>query len=63
MKIKIIDSHIRDNWSKTFNSKKAAKIWIMNGLMSTDGAEQSHYVSMLLQLEAGETTLDYWKEV
>lgn len=63
MKIKIIDSHVRDNWSKTFSSKKAAKAWIMEGLMCTDGAEQSHYVSMLLQLEAGETLIDYWKEV
>lgn len=48
---------------RKFSSKKAAKIWIMDGLMSTDGAEQSHYVSMLLQLEAGETLIDYWKEI
>lgn len=48
---------------KKFSSKTNAKIWILNGMLNTEGAEQSHYASMLLQLEAGETTLDYWKEM
>lgn len=58
--IKVIDSHVKDGWSKTFNSRKAARAWIMEGLFGTDGAEQEHYVHMLLQLEEGKRTIDYW---
>lgn len=48
---------------RKFSSKTNAKIWILNGLLNTDGAEQRHYASLLRQLETGETTIDYWKEV
>jgi hypothetical protein len=44
---------------RSFSSKKAAKAWIMRGMCSCEGAEQEHYVMMLGQLEAGETTLYY----
>jgi hypothetical protein len=44
---------------RSFSSKKAAKAWIMRGMCSCKGAEQEHYVMMLGQLEAGDTTLYY----
>lgn len=44
---------------RSFNSKKSARAWIMQGMFETDGAERDHYVSMLEQLECGETTLFY----
>lgn len=47
---------------RKFSSKTNAKIWILNGMLNTDGAEQDHYVSLLRQLEEGRTTLDYWED-
>lgn len=44
---------------RSFSSKKAARAWIMEGMFCTEGAERDHYVSMLEQLEDGETTLYY----
>ena len=56
---------IYDNWNKevlhTFNKKKECENWIIDGLMSCEGAERDHYVSMLGQLKSGEKTLCYWE--
>lgn len=47
--------------TKEFSGRKAAREWIMEGLFGCDGAERDHYVSMLGQLEAGRSNLDYWE--
>lgn len=44
---------------RSFSSRKAACIWITEGLFCTEGAEQEHYASMLEQLESGKTTIFY----
>ena len=44
---------------RSFSSKKSARAWIMQGMFETEGAERDHFVSMLEQLECGETTLFY----
>ena len=46
-------------WRKTFRSSRAARRWVLEGLVGTDGAERDHYVRMLLELEEGATTLHY----
>ena len=40
---------------KRFNSKKAAKEFLMEGIMCSDGSEQERYVDCLMQLECGKT--------
>lgn len=44
---------------QTFSTKRECKEWLTEGMFGTEGAEQSHYVGMLAQLEEGEKTLDY----
>ena len=44
---------------RTFPNKPSCLAWIMEGMRATEGAEQTHYVGLLLQLEEGMTELDY----
>ena len=44
---------------KKFSSRTKAREWIMSGIFGCDGAERDHYVSLLIQLDAGLTLLDY----
>lgn len=44
---------------RVFRSRKAAKEWIMEGLVGCEGAEREHYVNMLVELESGKNTLTY----
>lgn len=45
--------------TKTFKNKNKAKDWIMRGMCSCEGAERERYISMLFQLNIGDTELDY----
>ena len=44
---------------KEFETKKACRFWLMEGLYSCDGSEMEHYRDMLAELETGKKVLNY----
>lgn len=59
MRYFIIDNLDKNRTLQTFRNKKDCRAWLMEGLCGTDGAEQEHYVSMLMQLDEGKKVLEY----
>lgn len=57
--IRKYDNKGEDVELRSFNTKRAARIWIIHGILSCEGAEQEHYASMLRQLDDGKTTVYY----
>lgn len=44
---------------RRFPNSKKCREWLMDGIMSCEGAERDHYVNMLQRLEAGDRRLYY----
>lgn len=44
---------------RTFASREACRAWLDEGLAGTEGAEQSHFANMLVELNCGATTIHY----
>ena len=47
---------------KLFNKKKDVENHLIDGLMSTEGAESDHFKYMLRQLYFGRKILLYWED-
>jgi len=56
--ITIVD-RLQPKWKKRFKSRRTCRAWLMEGLAGTEGAEQEHFSSMLVELECGATVLHY----
>ena len=54
----VVDRHM-PKWRKRFRTRRACRAWLMEGMAGTEGAEQEHFTSMLLELEGGASTLHY----
>lgn len=57
-RIAVLD-RFNPRWRKSFESKRTARQWIMEGIASSEGVAREHYARMLVELEGGATTLHY----
>ena len=56
--IKVID-RCNHKWRRIFRSREKCRSWLNEGLAGTEGAEQSHFANMLVELNCGATTIHY----